>query len=111
MAGTIRFRLNENCSGAIAAGLEQIGVAVTTTREARLLGATDEEQTAYALAEGRVIFTQDADFLRINAAGHAHAGIASCEKDTKSVREILDGLILIWEVLEPAEMVGRVEFI
>lgn len=90
-------------------GLGRLGVSVTTSHEARLLGATDDEQAGYALREGRV--TQDADFLRINAAGQPHAGIAYCEKDTKSVREILDGLILIWEVLETDEMVGRVEFI
>lgn len=69
MARTIRFHLDENCSGAIATGLRQKGVAVTTSHEARLLGATDDEQAAYALREGRVTFTQDADFLRINAAG------------------------------------------
>lgn len=41
-----------------------------------MLGASDEEHLAFALAEGRVIFTLDADFLRLAAAGHEHAGIA-----------------------------------
>jgi hypothetical protein len=87
------------------------GVEVTTTPEAGLLGAIDEDQAAYALAEGRVIFTQDRDFLRINAAGVPHAGIAYCEKDTRSIGEIIDGLVLIWEIYEPAEMLNRVEYI
>ncbi len=34
-----------------------------------MLGASDEEHLAFALAEGRVIFTQDADFLRLAAEG------------------------------------------
>jgi hypothetical protein len=76
-----------------------------------LLGAIDEEQAAYALSQGRVIFTQDRDFLRINAAGVPHAGIAYCEKDTRSIGEIVNSLMLIWELYEPDEMANRVEYI
>src|SRR4051794_33151369 len=67
MPRTIRFHLDENCATAIAHGLRRRGIDVTTTAEAALISATDEEQIAYALAEGRVVFTQDQDFLRINA--------------------------------------------
>jgi hypothetical protein len=111
MPQTIRFHLDENCTRAIARGLRHHGIDVTTTPEAGLLGATDEEQAACALPAGRVIFTQDRDFLRIHAAGIAHAGIAYCEKDTRSIGEIVDGLVLIWQVYEPEEMAGRVEYI
>jgi Domain of unknown function (DUF5615) len=111
MPRTIRFHLDENCSKAIAEGLSRRGVAVTTTPEVGLLGATDEEQAAHALAEGRVIFTQDRDFLRISAAGVPHAGIAYCPKDSKGTGEIIDGLVLIWEVLGADEMPNRVEFL
>lgn len=111
MPGTIRFHLDENVPGAIASGLRRAGVDVITTPQVGLLGATDEEQARYALDENRVIFTQDRDFLRINATGQPHAGIASCEKGTRTVREILDRLILIWKVLEPEELENRVEFL
>jgi predicted nuclease of predicted toxin-antitoxin system len=111
MARTIRFHLDENCTKAIALGLRRHGIDVTTTPEAKLLGAIDEDQAAYALAQGRVIFTQDRDFLRINAAGVPHAGIAYCEKDTRSIGEIIDALVLLWEIFEPEEMTNRVEFI
>ena len=67
MARAIRFHLDENCPRAIADGLRRRGIDVTTTPESGLLRATDEEQTAHALKEGRVVFTQDKDFLRINA--------------------------------------------
>ena len=107
MPRTIRFHLDENCSRAIAAGLRRRGIDVTTTPEAGLLGAIDEDQAAYALAEGRVIFTQDQDFLRINAANAPHAGIAYCPKGSRSIGEIVDGLALIWDVLEPGDMEGR----
>jgi hypothetical protein len=110
MPRTIRFHLDENCSRAIAEGLRRWGVDVTTP-QVGLLGATDGEQAAHALAEGRVVFTQDRDFLRINAAGVPHMGIAYCPKDSKSIGEIIDSLLLIWEVLEPEEMANRVEFL
>ncbi len=111
MTRTIRFHLDENCSKAIALGLRRLGIDVTTTPEARLLGTLDEEQAAYASSEGRVIFTQDRDFLRIHSAGRPHAGIAYCEKDTRSIGEIISSLALLWEIYEPGEMVDRVEFL
>ena len=69
MVRTIRFHLDENCDGAIAAGLRLHKVDVTTTPDAGLLSAEDEEHIAYALEAGRVIFTQDEDSLRLNTAG------------------------------------------
>ncbi len=111
MPRTIRFHLDENCTRAIARGLRRHRVDVTTTPEAGLLGATDEEQAAYALASGRVIFSQDRDFLRIHGRGIELAGIAYCEKDARSISEIVDGLVLIWEVYEPEEIAGRVEYV
>src|SRR5215210_5022964 len=65
MPRTIRFHLDENCDPAIARGLRVHGVDVTTTPEAGLLSAEDEEHIAYGVATGRVAFTQDEDFLRL----------------------------------------------
>jgi uncharacterized protein DUF5615 len=47
MSRTIRLHLDENCPRALAVGLRRRGIDVTTTPEAGLLEATDEEQTAY----------------------------------------------------------------
>ena len=111
MPRTIRFHLDENCAKAIAQGLARRAIDVTTTPEAGLKGVTDEPQLARCLAELRVLFTQDHDFLRLDAAGIQHAGIAFCAKDTKSIGEIIQRLVLMWEVLEPAEMSGQVEYL
>ncbi len=111
MPRTIRFHLDENCHRAVAEGLRRRGIDVTTTPEAGLMSAGDEEQIAYGVAQGRVIFTQDRDFLRLHAAGIPHMGIAYCEKDTKSIGEMIQGLVLIWEVLEPDEIQNRVEYL
>ena len=66
---------------------------------------------AYCLAERRVRFTQDHDFHRLDASHVEHAGIAFCAKDTKSIGEIMQRLILIWEIYEPEELSGRVEYL
>lgn len=75
-----------------------------------MMGARDEEHLVMALQAGRVIFTQDDDFLRLAAAGAPHAGIVYARQHT-SVREILHGLRLIFEVLSAEEMEGSVEFL
>jgi predicted nuclease of predicted toxin-antitoxin system len=89
MARTLRFHLDENCPTAIADGLRRRGIDVTTTSEAGLLTESDEEQIAYARTEGRLIFTQDEDFLRMNAAGVPHAGIAYFRQGARSLGEII----------------------
>jgi hypothetical protein len=111
MPRTIRFHLDENCAKAIAEGLTRRGIDVTTTPEVGLMGAIDEQQATHCLAERRVLFTQDQDFLRLDAAGIEHAGIAFCAKDTKSIGEIIRHLVLIWEIYEPEEMAGGVEYV
>ena len=49
-------------------GLRRRGVDVLTAQEAGMYSAKDEEHLAFALSGGRVIFTEDSDFLRIHAA-------------------------------------------
>jgi hypothetical protein len=111
MPRTIRFHLDEHCDPAITEGLRRHGIDVTTTADAGLLHAPDEDHVAYAVTQGRVIFTQDKDFLRIHAAGTLHAGIAYCRQRTRTISEIINGLILLCEMLEPAEVENRIEFI
>jgi predicted nuclease of predicted toxin-antitoxin system len=111
MPRTIRFHLDEHCDLAIAEGLRRRAIDVTTTPEAGLLRASDEEQLDYARRENRVTFSEDADFLRMHAAGVEHAGIVYCHQQSRSVGEIIRGLVVIWEVLDPEDMRGRIEFL
>ena len=67
MARTIRFHLDESCDPRIAAGVRLHGIDVTTSNEAGLLNMPDAAQLAFAIAQNRVMITQDADFLRIAA--------------------------------------------
>ena len=98
MPRTIRFHLDEHCDPAIAVGLRLHGVDVTTTPEAGLLHAEDEDHIAYTPRTSRVVFTQDQDFLRLHAAGVEHRGIAFCYQKSRSIGQIIAGLLLIWEI-------------
>jgi hypothetical protein len=56
------------------------------------------------------MFTQDADFLRMHASDYPHRGIVYAPQQTPP-GIIVRGLMLIYDVLRPEEMVGRVEFL
>ena len=111
MATLIRFHLDEHIDPAIADGLRRRGIDVTTTVEAELLEAKDDDHVAFARQEGRVIVTHDQDFLRQHGQGIEHLGIAYCHLRSRSAGEILRSLILIWEILAPEEMEGHVEYL
>src|SRR5215212_7647763 len=104
MPRTIRFHLDENVDPRVAAGLRLHGIDVTTTAEAGLLSASDPEQLDYIVREGRVIITQDTDFLRLASSGRAHPGIVFYSAGARSIGDIIRGARLVWELLEPAEM-------
>jgi len=111
MPRTIRFHLDEHCPTALAEGLRRRGIDVTMTAELGLSGATDRDHLALARNQGRVIFTQDEDFLALHAEGVEHAGIAYCHQEARSLGKIIRGLSLIWDVFEPEEMRNRVEWL
>ena len=111
MPRTIRFHLDEHVNPAVADGLRRRGIEVTTAAEAHLLGTDDTDHIAFAVAERRVIFTNDADFLRLHDRGLAHPGIVYCHQQSRSVGEIVRALELIWEVLEPDEIASQIEFV
>ncbi len=110
MAHAVRLYADEQVSRAVVRGLRQRGVDVLTAAEAGLLGASDEKHLALARTQGRVIFTQDDDFLSLHAAGLAHAGIVYAAQGAR-VGDIIRGLMLIHDLLEAEAMVGHVEFL
>ena len=71
----VSFHLDENISPTLADALRHRGIDVTTTADAGLVGATDRDHLAFATVAGRVVVTQDVDFLRLHSQGVPHAGI------------------------------------
>jgi predicted nuclease of predicted toxin-antitoxin system len=79
-------------------------------RKPGLLGENDEAQLAFALQQGRVIVTQDRDFLRLAASGVSHAGIVYTQQGV-SIGTIVSGLLLIHGVLSAEDMMESIEYI
>ena len=111
MATRLEFHLDEHCPSAVADGLRRRGISVSTTTQASLLGAPDDDQLAYASSHERVLVTSDADFLRLHRSGIQHAGIVYCHQGQRSVGEMLQSLVLIAELLVPQDMANHVEFV
>ena len=88
-----------------------MGIDVSTTHEAGLRGSSDDNHFEYANRTGRVIFTQDDDFLVLANLGLDHAGVVYCKQNTLSIGEIIAGLELIWDLCELEELRNRVEFL
>jgi predicted nuclease of predicted toxin-antitoxin system len=64
----------------------------------------------FARAERRVIVTRDQDFLRVADTTTDHPGIVFYTA-SQSLRQIIEGLILVYEVMSPDEMAGHVEYL
>jgi predicted nuclease of predicted toxin-antitoxin system len=107
----LRFHLDENMDHAIAVGLRARGIDVTTTPDAGLGGASDEEQLAFTLREQSVIVSYDDDLLVLHAAGVAHAGIAYGTLRSRSIGQMILKLAALSRNYDPPDMFGRVEFL
>ncbi|HLF25694.1 MAG TPA: DUF5615 family PIN-like protein [Anaerolineae bacterium] len=102
--------MDEDVPPAVTHGLQLRGIDVLTTKEAGMLGARDEAQLHLATGQGRVLFSQDEDFLALHEQGVSHTGIAYAPQQT-FIGAIVRGLLLIYDVLAAEDMRGRVEFL
>jgi hypothetical protein len=110
MANAIKLYLDEQVDPDVAKGLRPYQIDVLTTKEAHRLGAKDVDQLAFATALERTIFTQDDDFLRLDATGISHAGIVYAHQRTP-IGAIIEGLRTIIGAMTPDEMVDHVEYL
>ena len=106
----LRFHLDENMPHAIAEGLRRRNVDVTTSTDAGLIGASDEDPLAYGLSDGRTVVTRDADLLRLDSQGVAHAGIVFWT-ERRSIGQLISALDLLGLECTVEEMQGRVVFL
>ena len=90
------------------------GFDALTTREAQRLHATDEEQLAFAVSEGRPLFTHNrADFESLHqtyiAAGNHHAGILVAVRHPPY--EVVRRLLLILNQVTADEMGDQLRYL
>jgi hypothetical protein len=107
----IRFHLDECVAIAIADGLRRRKIDVTTTPESELRSSDDLDQLSFAEREGRVLITQDSDFLRLAGEGRPNCGIAYYVPGSRTIGEIISRLVLIHAILDSDEMNGTIEFL
>jgi predicted nuclease of predicted toxin-antitoxin system len=100
VAERITFYMDEHAPRVVTEGLRRRGVD----------GASDSEHLEVAAKKGCVVFTQDADFLRLHASGASHSGTVYVPQQTP-VGAIVRSLMVIYELLSSEEMIGRVEFL
>ncbi|MEW6208043.1 MAG: DUF5615 family PIN-like protein [Acidobacteriota bacterium] len=98
---------------AVTAGLRLRGVDVITAQEDGADEMSDSELLDKARELGRVIFTQDEDFLREThrrqEAGEDFAGIIYAHQLNITIGQCVADLGLIAKVYEPEDMANRVE--
>jgi predicted nuclease of predicted toxin-antitoxin system len=95
---------------AVAEGLRRRGVDVTTSTDVGLIGVSDEDQLAYGHSEGRTVVTRDADLLRLDSQGVAHAGIVFWT-ERRSIGQLISTLDLLGLEYTDDEILGRVVFL
>jgi predicted nuclease of predicted toxin-antitoxin system len=107
----MRYHLDEHVNPAIAYGLRRRGVDVTTNPQCGLIGKSDIEQLRFATDAGRVVFTQDEDFLSLASSGVKHSGIVYCKQGARSIGRIIEYLEMLHVCMAPEEMLRHVEFL
>jgi hypothetical protein len=110
MPSKISFYMDEHVPSAVTKGLRLRGVDVLTcvlSEKYAALRSRKNEMFIVARAQHSRFLTE---FIKLHLAGISHAGIAHVHQQT-SIGKIVSGLLLIWEVLAPDEMVDSVEYL
>lgn len=76
-----------------------------------MVAEPDEMLLSFAMEAGRVLVTQDADFLRLHQGGAVHAGIAYARQGSLRIGEMIRRLVLIHDLIAAEEMLRRVEYL
>lgn len=109
-----RLYLDESVHQDLALILRKFGYDAITTREAGQVGASDEQQLAYATSQGRVLVTFNTkDFARLHrqylSESCVRAGIiASPQRPLKEVNRALQHLLT---VASAEDLQSRLEYL
>jgi predicted nuclease of predicted toxin-antitoxin system len=107
----IRFHLDEHIDRDIARALLLYGIDVTTTVEAGLRTKTDEDQWLFIQQQQRVLVTQDRDFLVMASMSNDYPGMVYFKQGSRSIGQVIEMLILLYEIYTPEDMLGMVEYL
>ncbi len=103
----VKYYLDENLSPEILKQLRSQGIDVIRGP----LRAQDQRHLQNATAMGRVVCTEDRDFLKLAAAGIEHAGIIRGRQRWHSIGDWVKYLRLVHGTYDAGEMRNTVSFV
>ena len=112
---SVAFYVDEHVHGAIIRGLRRRGVDVLTVQDDGYGQKDDPILLDRALALGRVMVSQDKDFLREGRrrqlTGEPFAGVVYAPQDLNAIGRYIDDLELIAKVDDPTDWMNQVKFL
>ena len=102
-----RFYIDENLSPEIANQLRRSGIDIIRGP----LGDDDPVHLERAAEMGRVVCTEDDDFIKLASQGVAHAGIIWGDQDRHSIGDWVKYLRLVHAVHSAEELVNTINYV
>jgi len=106
----LKIYVDESVNIAIVEGLQRRGINAFSTKDLGKLGLTDEEQLKTAIQTQAIIFTNNADFIKI-ALNKNHSGIIYVHQQKLTIGERIKRLKLIAETKTLQEMANQIIFL
>lgn len=111
----MKIYCDENIESAIVAGLKRRGIEVILTQDRKDLGKSDEYHLRRASDLKAVVFTHDADLLKIahrwDQERKEHKGILYAHSLDLSIGECIRMVELVTQILTEEEMKNHIEFL
>lgn len=109
---SVGLYMDQHVPGMITRALRRRGIDVLTPDDEGTRELPDEQLLERATALGRVLFTQDEDFLAIatrwQREGRSFPAVAFAEQINLSIGRAIDDLVLIAEALELGQMESQI---
>lgn len=105
MADPLRYYADEHIHSAVAEGLRQrgIGIVMMSDVDRAGRGISDADQLTYAMEHGRVLITQDRDFITLAVTNIPHSGVILLQK-VLSIGDTIAYLELVAHLTAPDEI-------
>lgn len=117
MSDPVRYYFDNHLPNAVANQLLLRGVDMLTAHQAGRRSHPDDELLRLATTEGRVVVTEDADFLKLAAdfaaRGEPYEGIVFCDP-AKYVRRpglLIQDLLILHGVYTADDMLNNLEYL
>jgi hypothetical protein len=111
----LRYYMDVHVPSVIAEGLRRRGIDVLTSQEDGTREADDESLLQRATDLRRILFSQDADLLRIanewQTRGRSFAGVIFAHQQRTGVGPLVNDLELIGQCCKASEVADRVIFL